>query len=554
MAFMMDRIYRLLLLFVLIGSMIVSRLAYIQLVSGAKLATGCLDMRAQEFPMEVARGNIYDRNGIRLTNTAERYSVVVFPAIVENIPETAKRLSTQLGLSFGEVAAELSSNRQPFRLKCTVDSGRANRLNALHLTGIVAVPEEIRYGYSPLASHLIGYINDSDNKGVSGVEEIYNAVLQGSGSEYAAALVDAEEKLIPGLGYKMIRTAEGKQAGNVILTIDKAIQEKVEAVMDKTKIKGAVIILRPSTGEIVAMASRPNFDANHISDYLSSTGAPLINRAIAAYQPGSVFKLAVAAAALEYKVVKPEEVFWDAGYIDIDGVRFKGWNYGQPGSRRWLTFTDALAYSSNPIFIKVGQLLGGDRLLTFAKKLGFGQKTALHLPGEASGLLPLPDKLYQAELANLSIGQGVFEATPLQIVDMVATIANDGVKVDPYLVSRITDAQGRTIQEFLPSRGRRVFSKQTAEELRKMMCAVTRYGTGEAAFVPGVGSAGKTGSAETGQQDRNGEGICHAWFAGFTPLKSPQYAAVVFVEDGMSGGDVAAPIFSEIFKEIGSKS
>jgi cell division protein FtsI/penicillin-binding protein 2 len=374
---------------------------------------------------------------------------------------------------------------------------------------------------------------------------MYDEILRGSQPEYVAAMVDASQQLIPGLGYKKLHIAEGTGPSNIVLTIDTRIQKIVESIMDKNINKGAVVVMRPSTGEILAMASRPNFDANNLGDYLASDTAPFLNRALAAYQPGSVFKLVLAAAALENKIVKPQDTFFDPGYVDVNNVRIKGWDF-EKGARGTISFTDAIAYSSNPVVINVGLKLGADELITYAKRLGFGHKTKLDFDGEADGNLPTAESLYPGDLANLSIGQGFLEATPLQVASLIGTIVNDGIKVGPCLVSRFTTPDGVVIKNYPLSRGTRVLDKQTAVQLREMMTAVTRYGTGQEAYVEKSGSAGKTGSAETGHFDKSGKSLSHAWFAGYAPLDNPAYVIVVFVEDGMSGGDVAAPIFREI--------
>ncbi|MGI6093311.1 MAG: peptidoglycan D,D-transpeptidase FtsI family protein [Negativicutes bacterium] len=526
-----------------------SRLFYLQIVNNSKLAIEGLSGRVQEVPVEVARGAIVDRNGIPLTNTAQRFSIVVFPSQLENKVKAAEILTDLINESGESLLHKVEKDERPFKLKTDIDLDTANKINEAKIPGIIAVAERMRYGYGSLASHLTGYINTADNRGVSGIEGLYDELLRGNEPEYAAALVDATQQIIPGLGYKRLRLSDGLGPHNIVLTVDSRIQLIVERVMDKGVGKGAIIVMRPSTGEILAMASRPNFNANRIEDYLNEDSAPLLNRAVAAYQPGSVFKLVVAAAALENEIVKPSDKFFDPGYIEVSNLRFKGWDF-ERGGRGHITFAEAMAYSSNPIFIEVGLKIGAEKLVSIAEKLGFGHHTKLEFDGEADGNLPDTDSIYPGELANFSIGQGAFEATPLQIVSLVATIANDGIKVDPYVVSKLTRQDGTIVNTYRASRGVRVLSRSTALELRKMMAAVTKYGTGQAAYVQNVGSAGKTGSAETGHIDKNGQGVNHAWFAGYVPLDNPQYAIVVFVEAGMSGGDIAAPIFREIAEGI----
>ncbi|HEY3424087.1 MAG TPA: penicillin-binding transpeptidase domain-containing protein [Negativicutes bacterium] len=550
MAFDVWRIYKLMFFFLILGVLLVMRIFYLQILEGPKLAIQGLSSRMQEVPIEIARGEIVDRNGLLLTNTAQHFSIIIFPSQISNKQNVIDKLTALTDLTAQELVTKLNEkNGHPFKLQSNIDEATAQKINSLQIPGVIVVAEKIRYGYSSLASHVTGYINAADNQGVSGIEKMYDDVLRSNEPEYAAALVDAKQQIVPGLGYKRLRLTNGARPSNVVLTLDKRIQKSVENVLDRHKIKGAVVILRPSTGEILAMASRPNFDANNLSEYLAQDTAPLLNRAVAAYQPGSVFKLLVAAAALESKIVSPDDLFFDKGYIEVNNLRFKGWDY-ENGGRGRLTFAEALAYSSNPVFIEVGLKLGANRLVDYAQKLGFGQRTKLGFDGEAAGNLPPAENMYPGELANFAIGQGSFEATPLQIVSLVATIVNDGIKVDPYIVGKLTSPDGTIIKNYAVSRGVRVLSRQTAEKMRKMMIGVTKFGTGQAAYVDDFGSAGKTGTAETGRLNQMGQSVNHAWFAGYAPLENPQYAVVVLVEDGMSGGDVAAPIFREILTDI----
>jgi len=549
MALSVSRIYQVVSFFLLIGILLMSRLFYLQIIENTNLASESLSMRMQEVAMEVPRGEILDRTGLALTDTTQHFTLLIFTEQLENIERESTQLAELTGLSSEYLIEQITRHQRPFKVQASIDAMTGKKINSLHLPGVMVVPEKSRYAYRSIATHVTGYINDADNEGISGIESIYDDVLRGDQPEYAAVVVDARRKIIPGIGYKRLRLPAGARPSNVVLTIDRGIQSIVESIMDRHAIKGAVVILQPATGEVLAMASRPNFDANHIEDYLAQRATPLLNRAILSYQPGSVFKLVTAAAALENHIVTPDQIFFDSGYIEVEHLRFNGWDY-QKGGRGQLTFTEALAYSSNPIFIQIGLQLGADKLVSYAKKFGFGHKTSLDFTGEAAGNLPIADQMYSGELANLAIGQGEFEATPLQVVSLVATIANDGVKVDPHLVSKLTNADGVVVKEYQGGESKRILSKKTAKELQSMMMAVTRYGTGQSAYVEGGGSAGKTGSAETGRKSMTGQGISHAWFAGYAPLLNPQYAVVVFVEDGMSGGDIAAPIFGEIIQEL----
>ncbi len=549
MAFCVSRIYKIIMFFLILGSLLMSRLFYLQVMENDNLVRQSLSMRMQDVPIEVSRGGIFDRAGLSLTDVAQHCTLIVFPEQIQNMEKTIGELATLTGLPIEFFREKMRIHEQPFKININIDVAIGKKINKRNISGVVVIAERVRYGYKPLAAHVTGYINSGDNEGVSGIEELYNDVLRGNQPEYATVLVDAGRKIIPGLGYKRLKLAAGAGPSNVVLTLDRGIQKKVEDIMDYHSIKGAVVVLQPATGEILAMASRPNFDANHVDDYLIQSTAPFLNRAVSAYQPGSVFKLVTAAAALETGIVQPEDRFFDPGYIEVNRLRFNGWDY-EKGGRGLVTFTEALAYSSNPVFIEVGLKLGAEKLISYAEKFGFGQTTKLELHDEVGGNLPRVDGIYPGELANLAIGQGQLEATPLQVASMVATIANDGIKVDPYLVMKLTNSDGVVIKRYTQPPGVRVLSKKTVGQLQEMMIAVTRFGTGQTAYVEGVGSAGKTGSAETGRLTSEKKGISHAWFAGYGPIKNPQYAIAVFVEDGMSGGDVAAPIFGEILKTI----
>ncbi|SFL81452.1 peptidoglycan D,D-transpeptidase FtsI family protein [Pelosinus propionicus] len=548
MALQILRIYKLLSFFLLFGSLLIIRLFYLQVIENDNFVLQSLSMRVQEVPIEVARGEIVDRNGLPLTNTAQHYKIAIFPGQIQNVEMVAEQLSELTGISVSNLLSQITENHRPFKIKSKIDAAMGEQINRALIPGVVVVSEKIRYG-NPMAAHVKGYINLADNQGVSGIEGMYDDILRGNQPEYAVALVDAGQQIIPGLGYKRLRLSTHSGPSNVVLTIDKQIQKTIENIVDKHGVKGAVVVLRPTTGEILAMASRPNFNANHLEEYLNQSSAPLLNRAISPYQPGSVFKLVTAAAALEKENIQPDDLFFDPGYIEVDHLRFNGWDYDK-GGRGQITFKEALAYSSNPIFIEVGLKIGAESLLSYAQKFGFGHKTSGDFNDEAEGYLPPSDNLYSGELANLAIGQGTLEATPLQIASLVATIANDGIKVAPYVISKLTNADGIVIKTYDTPPGIRVLSSKTALQIQDMMMGVTRYGTGQAAYVEGIGSAGKTGSAETGRKNSNGQSINHAWFAGYAPIKIPQYAVVVFVEEGMSGSDIAAPLFYEIIKEI----
>lgn len=401
-------------------------------------------------------------------------------------------------------------------------------------------PSSDRYGERPLAVHLLGYVNPGDGRGASGLEEACDDLLAQGPGRAVATVVDGHQRPIPGLGVRVVRPPSDAP-GNVRLTIHRGLQAKVDEIADRTLPKGAIVVMSPWTGEILALASRPAFDPNHPAAGLGAAGAPFINRALAAYQPGSVFKLVVLAAALE----EDPEAFWqiyrDPGRLELGMLRFScpGQGHGE------VTLADALAFSCNTTFIRLGLALGAKKLVRMAERLGFGLPVLQDLSGEHPGELPPAYGQTPGDVANASIGQGGVLATPVQIARLVSAIANGGFLVTGRVMLGMEDSGGR-FQPFGESHAPvRVLSQETARRMRDMMAGVVRYGTGRAAAIP-AGAGGKTGTAQTGRSDERGRRLNHAWFAGFAPLKRPACVAVVFAEEGGSGAQVAAPIFNQV--------
>ncbi|MDL2280691.1 penicillin-binding protein 2 [Selenomonadales bacterium OttesenSCG-928-I06] len=550
MSFYSSRLKFLLIMFFVLISLISARLLFLQLIIGQELAIEAIRVRNQEIPLNIARGDILDKNGILLTNTSQKYSVFIFPNEISDIKTTIETLNNITNIPLSSLEKLYLKNNVPFRLITDLDSATAQRINDLNLKGVISISETTRYNNNSLAAHIIGYINKADNKGVSGIEKTYDDFLKGNDSFYVTATLDAEADIIPGLGYKVFKSTTNNVQHNVILTIDKQLQEEVESIMDSYVKKGAIVVLKPDTGEILAIASRPNFNANKLERYLYEESAPLLNRAFLAYQPGSIFKIIVAAAAFEDKKnnFDIDTNFFDQGYIEVNGTTFWSWEYEQYGSRGTITLTDAMAFSSNPVFIEIALKLGAEDVINMAKKMGLGSITNLNFDNEQEGRLPNPQGIYQAELANLAIGQGICEATPIQLAQVLSIIANNGIKKDLRVIDKIVDNEGNIIRDYknIDQQKERVISLKTAQKLQKMLFAVTTYGTGQQAQIEEYKSAGKTGSAETGIKDEKGRSISHAWFAGYTPYDDPKYVVVVFVENGMSGGEIAAPIFQKI--------
>lgn len=539
---------------------LVVQLARIQLVGvlgGRDLPQEALRQRTPGIPIEVVRGGIYDRNLVSLISRGARQSVVAFPTITagaraRGCPEQWQAMLSGLSAVLAmpsDLDSILSVPAPPRRLRTNVAPEVAQAVWMEGWPGIISVTETTRYGPGSLARHLVGYVlphaytNPADNRGVSGLEARYDAVLRGSGPDLVVATVDAHHDLIYGLGYRVQRSDLGDPGHALVLTLDASIQRRVEEVMDARGIRnGAAVVLDPYTGAVLAMASRPNYDQNQPHLAFAIPGA-LANAAVGAYPAGSVFKLVVAAAALEEGLTSLDEEFRCPGAIRAGTRTFTcPRQAGRDGGT--ITLLDAMAYSCNVVFIELAQRLGARRLLAYASRFGLGNATGLPLDREDGGRLPSELGMGPEALANLALGQGVMEVTPLQKARVVAALVNDGIMPVPWVVREIRTPRGKILEQHQSPGGTRVVGSKTARQLRLLMFAVTTYGTGQLAQIPSR-AAGKTGSAQThpGMPP-------HSWFVGFAPFYVPRYVLVVFAEKAGAGGLVAAPVFRAIMEGI----
>jgi cell division protein FtsI/penicillin-binding protein 2 len=411
--------------------------------------------------------------------------------------------------------------------------------------GVSILEKKIRYSEESLARHVIGYIGKSDLNGVMGIEKSMNNILVQDGGERIVAIVDSHKNVIPSLGFRKVETNGEDVKLGIKLTLDFHIQKIVEDVLKENEINGSAVIMDIKSGDILAMASTPDFEPNNVGNYLNSKNDELMNKAIAAYDLGSIFKTIVAAAAIENNFIEEGETFICEGQIESNNKVIKCATHSSHENRP-ITFEEAFALSCNTTFVKVGTRVGADKILEMAKRMGFSEKQCSELLEEKPGYLPT---VREEGIGNISIGQGKIQVTPLQVTAMMATIANNGIKNMPSIVDSVVDSDsGTTIQTMSRSKPAMVLNTSTVSPLKEMLQAVTTEGTGKQANMDDFGgSSGKTSSAETGIKSGD---VLHGWFAGFVPSDKPQYAITVFVYDGKSGGKAAAPIFKKIAYRI----
>ncbi|MBP0963621.1 MAG: penicillin-binding protein 2 [Oscillospiraceae bacterium] len=474
------------------------------------------------------KGGIYDRNMEPLVDREYRTLSAVVPTA-----ESLQALHNLEGQQRRTLLA-LMENRKPFLYEGEL--GDYSGITTYHLP--------LRYT-DPLAAHLIGYQN-GQGQGVSGIEAAYNDFLEQMRESYSISCsVDAIGQVLQG---EVSADQPSERVGGVVLSIDRNFQQAAEQALQDCRIDaGAVVITDIWTGQLLAMASCPTFDPNNVAAALQDENSPLVNRALSAYNVGSVFKLVVAAAALEEGI--PTTLTLECpGYIEVDGTVFRCHNLAGHGQ---IDMTEAVKRSCNVYFIKLAQQLGGEPIRQMAAALGFGSSTQLAdgIVG-VSGELTAQNLLQGGELANFAFGQGRLTATPLQLAAATAAIANGGQYHIPQLVLGTT-AHGTAIDHPTePYAVGQAMSAQTADILRDMMVQVVEEGSGGKAKPTVGGAGGKTASAQTGRLNEEGSEVVQAWFAGFYPAQAPRWAIVVLCEDGGSGGDVAAPVFGRICNSI----
>jgi len=491
------------------------------------------------------RGAIVDRGGRPLAVSVDAESLYAVPQDVEDPARTAAALGRVLGLDADErkdLRAQLSRNRAFLWVKRKLDPPTAAAVRELDLAGVGFVTENRRYyPKRELAAQVLGYVG-IDNLGMSGIEYAFDEQIRGRA---AKVVVRTDARRSP-LEYIEKPSTEGH---TVVLTLDEVIQHAAEVELDRAvretgAIAGSVVVMDPTTGEILALANRPTFNPNRFGAYSSSRWK---NRAVTdAFEPGSVFKVVTAAAGLQEKVVSPDEVIdCGGGSIEIAGTRIN--DHAVFNSLR---FRDVIAKSSDVGVIRVAQRLGRDNFYRYIRSFGFGEPTGVELPGESSGILRPTARWSALSLPSMSFGQEI-GVTALQVTSAVAAVANGGYLMKPLIVRQIEDRDGVVEEAFRPVAVRRVLEPETVDVLTDLLRGVVRDGTGRHAAVPGYTVAGKTGTAQKVDASGRYSMTAHvASFVGYVPASRPALVILAALDEPKGehneGGDVAAPLFARV--------
>lgn len=532
------------LAFVFFFSFLILRLAYVQIIKYPYLSDLARHQHNLVIKLEPIRGAIYDCNMRPLAFSINLDSIYANPRMIKDPIKAANLLCGVLSLDHASLVGKFTKDKAFVWIARKVTPEVANRVKALNLDYIGFIKEPKRfYPNEKMACHVIGFAG-LDNVGLEGIEMLCDDYLKGKPGWHFTKQ-DAKQRELPSYKNKYIQPVDGY---NAVLTIDMVLQNiaemQLDIIMQKFHAKAATIMaMDPATGRILALANRPNFAPNNFQD------APALarkNRAITdIFEPGSVFKMVTASAALqEGKVSVSDRFFCENGqYRPIPSYTLHDYHpYG------WLTFREVVEKSSNIGVGKVARILGPQNLYRYIRAFGFGEKTGIELAGEVSGIVIPPSQWSKSSPWNIPIGQGV-AVTSIQALAAVAAVANNGVLMKPYIIDRIQDNKGQVMKSSSPVMVRRVLTDKVAKQMQEIMAGVVENGTGKAAKIPGYRAAGKTGTAQKIEPNgRYSQDKYIGSFVGFAPAENALIACVVTVDEPQPihfGAVVAAPSFAK---------
>ena len=530
--------------------LIVGRMFQLQVLEKEHLYKLAAQQQQIQIPLVPKRGTVYDSKGNELAVSIEVDSVYADAQKVVDVEKTVRALASILQIDREELRQRLKKHRSFEWVQRKISSKEVEQIKTLRLPGIYFLKENRRfYPNSQLAGHLVGFVG-LDSKGLEGIEYQYDTLLNGENHVWTAARDALGRQIAMG----KVPFEKEDHYRNVVLTIDKSIQHVIETELSRGVEKwgakgGMVIAMNPLTGKILAITSYPTFNPNQFIQYRSKTWR---NRAVSdVFEPGSLFKVFLAAAALEEKIIRSSDSFFceNGSYTVYDRTIHDHSKYG------WLTFQQIIKFSSNIGASKVGEKMGRERFYRYISAFGFGEKTKIGLPGEGNGIVHHPRYWTPVALDTISFGQGI-SVTGIQLVTALSAIANGGNLMKPRVVEKIMDEKGEVVQSFQPEIVRRVISEETAKRVMALLKATTeKGGTGEGAVPSGYEVAGKTGTAQKVDSLLGGysEDRYTSGFMGFAPAEEPKLVLLVVVDEPQGnnyGGVVAAPIFKAIMEKV----
>lgn len=527
---MSKRLKKIFIVVAVLMAALICRLAYIQLAGGDELAAATRLQSLISLEGSNTRGIIYDRNGEALVADTRRY-IYIFSTGREAV--NAKELLNQMG------AERVGGEEDRYTVYSSENYEKNIGRELIEEYGAYILEASSRYSEDQIAAHFIGYVNSEDTSGAAGLELMYDDLLSGY-NRHLYAVADVKGNILPGRG--LIVTTDGDKDSyvdsGVRTTIDKSLQKAVESIIEETGKDCAAVVLDCASGGVAAMACTPGFDPDNVEKYMDGDGDELMNRVTQGeYAPGSVFKIIVAAAALENgmdtQLMENCSGSAAVGNLDISC------STGGENGHGLISFEDAFAKSCNTFFIKLGQKTGADKIIEMAEAFHLGEKALDGYPQESSGHLMDEGERQGDAIGNLSIGQGETLVTPVQVARMTNIIAEGGMDRGIHIL--VEDE----------AEDQQVISEKTADAIGEMMERTVTSGTASGLGLTDENgepeAAAKTGTAEYMLDGTSGT---HGWMTGYTPCKDPEYVITVLVEGGKSGSGSAGPVFRDIIRYL----
>ena len=540
---------------------LIGRLSVIMIFESEYYLNRAQDLHERERNIKASRGNILDTNGVVLAANKTVCTISVIHSQIKDKERVTEVLADELGLERNDVLKRVEKVTSIEKIASNVDKETGDRIRGYELEG-VKVDEDYKryYPFSTLASKVLGFTG-SDNQGIVGLEAKYDTYLSGNNGQILT-LTDAWGIEIQGAEENRNEPEPGK---NLYISIDYNIQKYAQQLAERTKEEKqaksvSVIVMNPQNGELMAMVNAPEYDLNNpyqlnynLTDtQLSMPKMDLLNNMWRnfcindTYEPGSIFKMVTATAALETGVASLSDSFTCGGYAIVADRRIRCHKTTGHGTQ---TFTQTVMNSCNPAFIEWGRRVGVDNFYKYMGKLGFLEKTGIDIAGEASAIVHKQENVGEVELATMSFGQS-FQITPMQMLRAAAAIVNGGKLVTPHFGVKLSDYLGNTVQEFAYDTQYSAILNQTSDTMRDILRQVVEEGGGKKAYIEGFSIGGKTA---TSQKLPRGSGKYIASFIGFAPADNPKVIAMCIIDEPQGvyyGGTIAAPVIKELYENI----
>lgn len=541
---------------------LIGRLVYLMIFDAEYYQEKAKMLHEREREIKAPRGEIVDRNGEVLATNKTVCTISVIHSQVKDPDKVTEVLAKELGIEESEIRKKVEKVSSRERIKTNVEKETGDRIREYELDG-VKVDEDFKryYPYSELASRVLGFTG-GDNQGIIGLEVRYEDWLKGTNGMILTT-TDARGIELEGIAEDRVEPVAGNTLQlSLDYNIQKYAQQAAEKVMEEKQAEGVVIlVMNPKNGEIYACVNAPEFDLNN--PFVLNTGQDTTgmddekkqellnqmwrNRSINdTYEPGSIFKVFTASAALEESVVALSDQFHCPGYKIVEDRKIRCARVGGHGSE---TFVQGVQNSCNPVFIEVGMRLGVDNFYKYFKQFGMMDKTGIDLPGEASTIMHKKENVGQVELATMSFGQS-FQVTPMQMATTVCSLINGGKRVTPHFGVCAYNAEGEKIETFDYGKGEQIVSEETSETMQAVLETVVSEGGGKRAQIEGYRIGGKTATSQTLPRSAN---KYISSFIGFAPADDPQVVgmAIIYNPQGIYyGGTIAAPVVRDIFDNI----